>query len=96
MFICTEEQAVQLERKVIEILENKREDLNVSRAEWGRRAFGMDTANTQSKIQSIVGKLRSDGTAKRITIGDLLKLSQALEVDAAHVLSAALLESKIL
>ena len=92
MQACTEEQAVQVERKTVEILDEKRESLNISRAEWGRRAFGGDTANPQSKIQAVVGKCRANSPPKRVTVGDLIKLSQALDVDAAHVLSSALFE----
>ena len=92
MQVCTEEQAVQVERKIVEILDNRREFLDVSRAEWGRRAFGADTANSQAKIQAIVGKCRTNSPPKRVTVGDLVKLSQALELDANHILGAALLE----
>ncbi|MBR5882444.1 MAG: hypothetical protein IKY97_03070 [Mailhella sp.] len=92
MQVCTEEQAVQIERSVIEILERKREAMDVSRAEWGRRAFGNDVANSQSKIQAIVGRHGGKGAPKRVSVGDLVKLSQALEQDAAHVLSVALFE----
>ena len=91
MRVYSEEQVQSIERCIIELLEKKRESQNVSRVEWGRRCYEGECANPQAKIQAIVGKNTVGGKPKRISVGDLIKLSQALEADPAHVLAAVLL-----
>lgn len=91
MLVYSEEQVQSIERQIIELLENKRESQSISRVEWGRRCYEGECSNPQAKIQAIVGKNMKGVKPKRICVGDLIKLSQALGIDPVHVLSAVLL-----
>lgn len=91
MQVYSEEQVQSIERRIIELLEKKRESLNISRVEWGKRCYDGECSNPQAKIQAIVGKNMKGVKPKRIYVGDLIKLSQALGIDPVHVLSAVLL-----
>lgn len=94
MNVYTEEETQEVERKIVELLEEKRELQGVSRVEWGRRCYEGECSNPQAKIQAIVGKNKVGAAPKRIGVGDLIKLSQALGHDPAQVLSAALFAVK--
>jgi DNA-binding Xre family transcriptional regulator len=93
MNVYPEEEAIGIERELAELLDELREEKKISRIEWGKIAFADAVANTQGKIQDIVGK-RGNRKPKRLSVGDFLKLCQALDLEPSQLLAAVLLKHR--
>ncbi len=87
------EVAVLVERKIVEILDNIRNEKGLSEAAWGKLAYP-DDKDPRRKIQSIRNK-QSNGQPQRIRVQDLILLSKALGEDPARVLAKAMDAHKI-
>lgn len=87
------EVAVQVERKIVELLDERRAEKGLSEAQWGKIAYPEDK-DPRRKIQSIRNK-QSNGQPQRLRVQDLILLSKALEIDPARVLTRAMDENNL-
>lgn len=85
--------AVQVERKIVELLDEKRGELGMSEVQWGKVAYPEDK-DPRRKIQSIRNK-QSNGQPQRLRVQDLILLSKALGMDPARVLTRAMDENNL-
>lgn len=88
--VITEDEAVALERALVEFIDAERERKKVSRQGWGQLAFAGEIACPQSKIQDIVGRRSASRKPKRLSLGDYVKLCQALGIDPVQALAVVL------
>ena len=88
--IMSEDEVIMLEKAIVKLLDEERQRLNVSRREWGDQAFMNEIANPQSKIQDLVGRRTPSRKAKRLSVGDLIKLCQVLNLPPEEILSVVL------
>ena len=82
------EVAVSVERKIVEILDEKRAELGLSESAWGKIAYPADK-DPRRKIQSIRNK-QSNGQPQRLRVQDLILLAMALKEDPARILTRAM------
>ncbi|WP_165073076.1 hypothetical protein [Desulfovibrio sp. ZJ200] len=85
--------AVQVERKIVELLDEKRNEKGLSEVQWGKIAYP-DDKDPRRKIQSIRNK-QSNGQPQRLRVQDLILLSKALGVDPARILTRAMDENNL-
>ncbi len=87
------EVAVRVERKIVELLDEKRNEMGLSEIQWGKIAYP-DDKDPRRKIQSIRNK-QSNGQPQRLRVQDLILLSKALGIDPARVLTRAMDENHL-
>lgn len=91
--VISEDASIALERALVEFIDTEREKKKVSRQGWGQTAFGGEIACPQSKIQDLVGRRSAGRKPKRLSVGDYIKLCQALGVDPVQILAIVLFQS---
>lgn len=88
--VISEDASIALERALVELMDSEREKKNISRQGWGNLAFAGEIACPQSKIQDVVGRRTATRKPKRLSVGDYVKLCQAIDVDPVHALAVVL------
>lgn len=88
-----EELAVEVERRIIEILQEVRKERGLSELEWGKRAYP-EIADPRRKIQALKNN-QGNGQPQRLKVGDMTRLAKALGYDPVRLYSRALDEKKL-
>lgn len=79
-----EEMIVDIERRVMDILEEKRKALGLSETALGQLAYPNEP-NPRQRIQALRIK-RGNGKPQRLRLGDFVALCRALELEPGKIL----------
>ena len=89
----TEELALEVERRIIEMLQELRKEKGLSELEWGKLAYP-EIADPRRKIQALKNN-QGNGHPQRLKVGDMTRLAKALDYDPVRLYSKALDEKKL-
>ena len=89
----TEELAVEVERKVFDLLQEIRKEKGLSELEWGKKAYP-EISDPRRKIQALKNN-QGNGQPQRLKVGDMTRLAKALDCDPVRLYSKALDEKSL-
>lgn len=85
--------AVEIERIIIELMDNKRKEMGLSDAAWGTLAYP-ESKDPRRKIQSVKNP-QSNGKPQRLNVGDMIRMAQPLGLEPSRLIAKALDEKNI-
>ena len=88
-----EELALEIERRIVELLQDIRKERNLSELEWGKLAYP-EISDPRRKIQALKNR-QGNGQPQRLKVGDMTRLARALGYDPVRLYSRALDEKNL-
>lgn len=89
----TEELSLEIERRIVELLQEARKEQGLSELEWGRRAYP-EIADPRRKIQALKNN-QGNGQPQRLRVGDMTRLAKAIGCDPVRIYSKVLDEKNL-
>ena len=82
------ERQMNMERRVIEILDDRRKELGMSVKDWAKQVYpGLKPAAAQMRLQNLRSPMSVNGKCKRLTYTDFVMLSSAVRISPAEVIT---------